>query len=125
MNKEIKKEWVKRLRSGKYEQGKYYLSAGGCHCCLGVLCEIATEQKIIKKFSVKEESGLADSFGEDEDSTLSALPTHKVIEWAGLNVNFGGVPFVSVHDVETELTELNDKLDYSFKQIADLVEAQL
>lgn len=37
MNKELKRKWIKALRSGEYEQGKDYLFAGGAYCCLGVL----------------------------------------------------------------------------------------
>lgn len=37
MNKKIKKEWLKALRSGEYKQGKYSLHKNGRFCCLGVL----------------------------------------------------------------------------------------
>lgn len=37
MDAKLKSEWVKALRSGKYKQGKRWLSRGGYHCCLGVL----------------------------------------------------------------------------------------
>lgn len=44
MKPELKKRWVKALRSGKYKQGKNYLRRqtpeGDRYCCLGVLCEI-------------------------------------------------------------------------------------
>jgi hypothetical protein len=41
MNKEIAKQWVEALRSGKYEQGKHQLrSLDNKFCCLGVLCDI-------------------------------------------------------------------------------------
>ena len=33
-------KWVEALRSGKYKQGKGYLSRGGEYCCLGVACDI-------------------------------------------------------------------------------------
>lgn len=40
MKAKLKAKWVEALRSGKYEQGKYYLSDGGKFCCLGVLCDV-------------------------------------------------------------------------------------
>lgn len=33
---DFKKKWVEALRSGKYQQGKYYLKDGDTYCCLGV-----------------------------------------------------------------------------------------
>ena len=43
MNKEIKAEWVKALRSGEYKQGGGALHRGDHFCCLGVLCDIAID----------------------------------------------------------------------------------
>jgi hypothetical protein len=37
MNPELKKKWVKALRSGEYKQGRGYLANKGKYCCLGVL----------------------------------------------------------------------------------------
>lgn len=42
MNKRIKRAWIKALRSGEYEQGRFELcDADSKMCCLGVLCDIA------------------------------------------------------------------------------------
>lgn len=50
MQEDIKREWIDRLRSGKYHQGIGALrqSRGDIvtHCCLGVLCEMAREASI-------------------------------------------------------------------------------
>lgn len=44
MDPKIKKQWVKALRSGEYEQGRGRLcNAKGQMCCLGVLADIAVE----------------------------------------------------------------------------------
>lgn len=41
MNPEIKKKWLKALRSGEYKQGRNLLRSNTDHyCCLGVLCDI-------------------------------------------------------------------------------------
>ena len=41
MDKKLKAKWVKALRSGKYEQGRYMLRHNNEYCCLGVLCRVA------------------------------------------------------------------------------------
>lgn len=44
MNKDIKRAWVKALRSGKYKQGRKQLRNGNDEmCCLGVLCNLYAE----------------------------------------------------------------------------------
>lgn len=44
MEKKLKRQWVKALRSGKFKQGLGQLfnrgSDGDRYCCLGVLCKI-------------------------------------------------------------------------------------
>lgn len=40
MDAAMKSLWCDALRSGKYEQGKFYLQNDGKFCCLGVLCEV-------------------------------------------------------------------------------------
>ena len=41
MNKNVKVEWVKALRSGEYKQGRGVLrSKEDEYCCLGVLCDV-------------------------------------------------------------------------------------
>lgn len=45
MDKQVKKDWVKMLRSGKYRQGKEALAKRDnskhlYRCCLGVLCDV-------------------------------------------------------------------------------------
>jgi hypothetical protein len=42
MDKDLKRKWVKALRSGKYKQGKETLNDGhGHYCCLGVMLRVA------------------------------------------------------------------------------------
>lgn len=47
MNEEVKKEWIDRLRSGRYNQTSGKLRREGGFCCLGVLCEIARDKEIV------------------------------------------------------------------------------
>lgn len=122
MNKEIKKLWVDALRSGSYEQGKGCLNNAdnGTFCCLGVLCDIAHEAGITSMESAEsiDEDYVMYSYGGNK----YALP-YEVSTWAGLSsddpvlVTEGGHHFM--------VSYLNDQEEYTFKQIADLVENQL
>lgn len=106
MNPVVKTKWVAALRSGQYRQGTGYLcDAGINYCCLGVLAATL---------------GYAPTdLGEETFLTINMM------ESSGLTTND---PIVQV-DLGTadmvELSRLNDEEDYSFYQIADLIEAQL
>jgi hypothetical protein len=41
----LKQRWVEALRSGEYEQGAGALRNGDKFCCLGVLCDILTDEE--------------------------------------------------------------------------------
>ena len=40
MREDVKQEWVKRLRSGDYDQTRGQLKNSEGHCCMGVLCDV-------------------------------------------------------------------------------------
>lgn len=105
MNQEAKEIWVRALRSGEYEQMKHHLANNSHtkHCCLGVLCEEYT--KINEAFCYQE-SGYY-------------LPD-EVRDWAGLT--FGNPQIASGCKTATYC---NDMLNYSFSEIADLIERNL
>ena len=111
MNKDIKKKWVDALRSGEYKQGKGQLrNSKGEFCCLGVLCDLAVKEGIVKELAE------CDVFYYDGD-TLTPPPSVK--EWAGSDLE--------CLDIEGEgefefYAELNDYDDLTFDQIADLIE---
>ncbi len=45
MNKQVKRKWLKALKSGEYKKGKHNLEWEGKYCCLGVLgAEMAPEE---------------------------------------------------------------------------------
>lgn len=56
LQKQLRREWVKALRSGKYKQTKRVLcriDSGGKsvgHCCLGVLCDVYG--KLVKPLTI-------------------------------------------------------------------------
>lgn len=111
---EVRKEWIRRLRSGEYEQGKGYLCFYGKYCCLGVLCEIAAEQKVVYRCETNEFEAVSFS-GEHEETRVA---NKEVVEWAGLR-SANGMP---KNKNGRCLAEMNDLLGKSFTEIADLLE---
>lgn len=119
MNPEVKQKWTTALLSGEYEQGKECLRSGDSYCCLGVLCDI-----YVKEHPQVEWKELDDEVATlfDEDETLPTI----VREWAGLTLRD---PYVDISQSEDNyecesLSSLNDG-DWTFEQIADLIEKQL
>jgi hypothetical protein len=43
MNKQVAKDWVDALRSGKYSQTREALRDSVGYCCIGVLCDLYTQ----------------------------------------------------------------------------------
>lgn len=99
MRAEVRDELVKRLRSGKYIQGKEKLALkddeGERYCCLGVLCEMAVEESVVERREHDEEHWDFDTDdegiyiqrvvvnygrGSNHDATLPP----EVAVWAGL-----------------------------------------
>jgi hypothetical protein len=105
MLNEFAKEWVKALRSGKYEQTKYVLFEAdrNAFCCLGVACDI---------------SGLPPEEWHGSDYTV--LP-QEVKEKLNLSSKCGR--FVDGANY-TSLVMCNDSLGYSFEHIADIIESE-
>jgi hypothetical protein len=112
MKPEIKKLWVEALRSGDYKQGHGRLARIKDkqieYCCLGVLCEVLEVPREKNNGYFTYEEG-------------SMFPPNSAYQAAGLIkgtcINYDGT--------EIELHFLNDSYPLSFKQIADLIEAQL
>ena len=117
MNQEVKQKWVAALRSGEYTQGQGSLkNAKSEYCCLGVLCSVAKKEglEVVEKYNTKLES-----YTFDGDRTF--LP-YSVRDWAQLSTE---APYVLVGAGMERLDHLNDSGDFSFDQIADLIEASL
>lgn len=118
MNPEIKKRWLKALRSGDYKQGRRCLRTKDRFCCLGVLCDLYA-----KETGKKWESG-GRMFGNQETVPI------EVQEWSGLkDDNPWLTPSLKVEDDEGvtfchSLAELNDS-GQSFKQIASVISKQV
>lgn len=109
MNVDIKQQWLRALRGGKYQQGHGKLrhtdDSGDKYCCLGVLCD------------------LVDPTGWKPPGTNSAGYYHK---------EASGYPSAEVRaiaelasDDENTLVALNDGRRASFLEIAKYIEEHL
>lgn len=104
-------KWVDALRSGKYRQGQCQLSEigpeGARHCCLGVLCEVAMDAKVIGRYKAER----------------SYLP-ERVMVWAGLKTEKANFRESNAEENSEggTLVQLNDRGE-SFAKIADFIEA--
>jgi len=122
MNQRIKDEWVAMLRYGglKQCQGSLTDSNKGSFCCLGVLCEMARAEGIVK---LNEN----DSYYDEHnilDKKNGSLPEAVQI-WAGLDkLNSPHNPTPGNYEKDDSLAELND-FGYTFKQIANRIEEEL
>lgn len=123
MNPEIKAEWIARLRDPERKQASNYLEVEGeGQCCLGVLCEIATENGIISRETLQ---GVV--FYDEEFKSLS----QKVIEWAGLehpeytnnNPSIKSRTIAKTGVRVGSLAEANDN-GATFLEIADIIDEE-
>jgi hypothetical protein len=119
MKADVKRKWLKELRSGEWVQGKLLLMNDKDEaCCLGVLCDIAMREGIIPCWSQKR---YCQHFYV-ADGRIGDLPS-KVRKWAGLK---DGNPTIvhPLHGNNYSLARMNDN-NVSFKKIADIIEEQL
>ena len=117
MNPEVKAKWVEALRSGEFTQGKYALRSRWngevTFCCLGVLCEIAVKEEVVKKYN----------------GDRGVLP-RDVSSWAGIPRYSNKTPGSS-NTVQGYLANHNDGVPYhginslTFGEIADWIEENL
>lgn len=120
MNK-IQKAWVRALRSGKYKQTQSNLTkvdsngTATTHCCLGVLCELAVKAGV--PIAVKNECAVRTYNGSE-----GSLPI-EVRTWAGLRSSCGDFePCIIAGEKCSDLSEVNDNAEKSFKFIASFIE---
>ena len=116
MKPEIKQKWIDALAT--YKQGRGYLRNQKYEfCCLGVLCDIYSKE-------VGVEWTPSDDYIEGAMEIEGGLtsPPEEIMEWAGLSF----IPRVNIESLGMiPLTWVNDKLNYTFPQIAELIREQL
>lgn len=138
-NQEVMREWVSRLRSGDYIQGKgklSYTQDDGVrkHCCLGVLTDMAIEAGVTTPACVLPQpiSRLISLQGHVVAETVdvymyeganTTMPPQSVYEWADIPADNA----FAVHDDDplntNKLAYRNDK-GMPFAEIADLIEEE-
>ena len=118
MKPKIKQKWVEALRSGEYSQGKFKLYDGTNYCCLGVLCNLYLNEKNEDWYYLA--NGVGNYYCDGQSETLPQF----VMDWAELDRHDPLVSVESNNLDKTSISGLNDDLNYTFAQIADVIEAQ-
>lgn len=118
-NKLVVRRWVDALRSDEYKQCQGGLAQEGQngieYCCLGVLCELAVSDGVIAAKTINN-----GCFGyESTSGWQAALPPLMVAGWVGL---VGDSWEVEEENTNVELTSLNDDRNWTFAEIADVIE---
>jgi len=118
-NKELVKQWVEALRSGKYRQIadrlRRELDTGYGYCCLGVLCEIAkplTSEEVLER-KLQDDGYIP--------TVINKLLQQQQID-NSLIARFRELVVLMPSGKLTAVTILNDDLQMSFSEIADLLE---
>ena len=104
-------EWVDALRSGKYDQGHGQLREQNSFCCLGVLCDIYSEDgwNEVGEYT----------FPESKPGKPGFYPTsHSALEGELKDIAIKFIP-------QSECIEMNDEEDRDFQYIAQEVECQV
>ena len=114
-NKEVKEKWLAALRSGEYKQGRNALRRNNNFCCLGVLCDIYSEEKNVPWEKLGDHDRILDC--------KSILPD-KIKSWAELPGQNPSVEHTDLHSGKDNktLAGLNDIYHCDFNQIADIIE---
>lgn len=129
MNSQVKEKWIAALRSGWYEQGSEKLRSVNGYCCLGVLCDLYTQETKMVGWEFRgayeeENTQPMDYWYFDEESEF--LPK-SVMEWAGLETNCPEVAVEEIDDgvsIYDSIANLNDS-GYSFSALSNIIEEQL
>ncbi len=100
---EVKKLWVKALRSGKYKQTKDRLQDPTGFCCLGVLCDLAAKDG-------------GPQWDYDFFDGKKETPPNYILEYLKLKKR------INRKTIAETLIDMNDDEGKSFKQIANFIE---
>lgn len=130
MNSQVKEKWIDALRSGKYEQGSEKLRSVTGYCCLGVLCDLySQEQDTEWEFRGITETNLQPQDYWYFDGESEFLPD-SVREWAGMAVKNPQVRVDITEDeceddwfYHDEIANLNDS-GYTFEELSKLIQEQ-
>lgn len=135
MNKNAQK-WINALKSSKFKKskGQLHYEENGKHyyCCLGVACELYQKEThsdsslpklLIQKFSINEK-GISKIKFYNYDGCSGYLP-EKVVNWLGLkdcSGTFNNTSLIKLNDTDDDPDIGNPEPDFSFKEIANIIE---
>lgn len=127
--RENRQKWIQALRSGTYQQDKKVLrTAAGKYCCLGVCADVLSPENWAKS-QLRGGSGpeIACYNLNPVKDFLRQFPEHE--GWD--NYPYTGVLYSYIlnfvglsKDEQNNLISLNDLCDWTFLQIADLLESE-
>lgn len=116
------KKWVEALRSGEYSQTKGQLhvteDSEDSYCCLGVACKLAVEAGVPVKTEEHTEDGVTIHAYNGNGSLLP----DEISAWLGLAECDG--TYLKDGDFASTLAEDNDEHDFTFEQIAEVIERE-
>lgn len=109
MDYEVKKRWLRALRSGRYKQttGQLKHTSDGetCFCVLGVLCDLCPQKR-----------WLGDSTASTIEGGLG-IPSPAVLKWAGFGSSTPPIKDVRIQ----KLIQMNDS-GVDFLELANYIE---
>ena len=111
MNKRIKQRWLRALYNDEYQQGAGALRFGQNFCCLGVLCDLHSEETFVG-WEYEERTGFYRYLGE------TVMLPRAVCEWAGITDQNPQV-------LQDALSTHNDAKRLSFVEIGKLIRRHL
>lgn len=121
---ELQRKWLDDLKTTMEQQTRFYLHRTDSKygfCCLGRACVVANWPVVSADFRDVVTYGIS-----EEDSNYEGMPNSLVKELKLHNSNGGMLNPSMIHEDGTAiktLTLLNDKLEWTFRQIAEYIEA--
>lgn len=114
-------KWLLALESGDYKQGTGYLrTKNNEFCCLGVLCDLAAKEGILKEPVILKHDGFYcyEDKESKETKNYNMLPS-RLADILGMSIAGSYYPkYVPNH---YSLWQDNDSRKKSFKEIADII----
>lgn len=125
---ELKKQWTEALRSDKFKQGRGFLKKEDddgviCHCCLGVLAEVAGEEFVEGMCPVYDED-TGEVVKEQKKFGIRDVRYDMAPNYLTLTLPLREKIGITQDQMDV-LTGMNDENRDSFAKIADYIEENL
>ena len=114
-------KWINALESGEYKQGKHNLRTNDdTFCCLGVLCDIAVKEGILKEPVVLKDDDFYtyEDEGSKKQNNYNMLPS-RLADIMGMTVD--GSYYPKYDPKHYSLWKDNDTNRKSFKEISRII----